>query len=246
MPGMKRKRSSTAFKRNVKKAIFALTETKAKGHSKDDPLTLGNLSSEWQQTSGLNYGSGWHISQGTGPDERIGARITLDRMRIPMYFANMTPEPLLIKAMVVRTPALYNTTGITFVDPIGNAEVFNPNHPWQADYPVNKEFGTVVKQKKFVLAGAVDFGSHLIGARPISFTGNTGIRKLEMGFSYKNKKIFFDEGMDDEIKGMDVYNLIVYVWRLHGDRVPYDANHLNEGLGNLQIRQFHKLYFKDV
>lgn len=243
---VKRRRTTTSFKRNVKKALMQLTETKSVGLPYDVPLTLGTLQSEWYQFHNLM--APFTIPEGTGPNERIGARISLQRMRIPMYLCNQTPEPLLIKVVVFRIDK-EGSNSPEFINPIGEGESFSPGHPWQADYPIGREYGTLVRQKKFVLNGSLDWGSQITGARPLQFTGNSGIKKLEMGFSFNNKKIFFQDGPHapgNDINGIDNYQLFMWVWRLYGDRVPYNANHNAEGLGNLQIRQFHKLSFKDL
>jgi hypothetical protein len=234
------------FRTKVKKALMQMSETKYVGRGLDNQITLGNTSTTWRVQEGvfpLNVQSHMLIHQGTGPNERIGNRITLTGVRIPMYLVNETPEALRIRIMIVKQKTNLSAGAGDFINPLGDSEHFNSGHPWQADFPFNREYGTIVKQRTFTLNGSFDFGS--INHRNQQFTGNSGIKKLDMGFSLRGKKHYFDD-VGGELRNMDQYVQYVYVWRLHKNNIPYTANEDFEGLGNLQIRQFHKVYFKDV
>ena len=239
----------TGFRTKVKKALMDLSETKSIGRVKDDRITLGNTNASWEQFHNVfpdNADLNLRLPEGYGVNERIGQRITLRGIRIPMYICNQTPEPLRVRIIIYKENKVIQGNVPPFINPLGNAEPFNYTHPWQADYAINKEMGTIVKQRTFTLSGSMDWGSVApLHQRPMQFTGNTGIKKVEMGFSFRNKKHFFDQ-IGDEFLNIDQYNQLTFVWRLYGNDVPYLANHLDEGLGNLRIRQFHKVYFKDV
>lgn len=235
------------FRSKVKKALFDMSETKQLGRALDWRLTLGTLNSEWayeQKVFPDNADVNLRLPEGTGVNQRVGNRVTLMGMRIPMYILNQTAEALRVRVVIYKINA-NSATSSPFINPLGNAEDFNYTHPWQSDYAFNKERGTIVKERKFILGGAVDWGSTTSGPRPIQMTGQTGVKRLEMGFSFRAKKQYFDQ-VDDSFRNIDQYEQITFVWRLYGNDVPYLANHLNEGLGNLRIRQFHKVYFKDV
>jgi hypothetical protein len=242
----------TGFKTKVKKALMSMSETKSVGRAFDTSVTLGNTSNTWNWAWSVfpaNGDANMLINEGTGPNERIGNRISLIGVRIPMYLLNQTPEALRIRIIVVKQKTNLPTTGGNeFINPLGNAEPFDAGHPWQADWPYNKEYGFVVKQRTFTLGGSIDWGAGTAGFpghRPIQFTGNTGIKRLEMGFSLKSKKHYFDQH-GGETRNIDQYVQYLYVWRLTQDTIPYELNHNLQALGNFQIKQFHKVYFKDV
>lgn len=247
----RRRYKKASFRSKVKNALMDISETKSIGRVMDDRLTVGNIESEWRLSQPVFPVQDplMIVSEGTGVNDRIGNRITLMGMRIPVYIMNQTAEALRIRVIIIKTNA-NPTAANPFMNPIGLAEPFNYGHPWQADWALNKELGSIVKQRTFTLKGAVDWGS--VGAlhdRLIQHTGNSGVKRLEMGFSLRKKKHHFDnyhENSSGEFKNIDQYVQLVYVWRLFGNDMPYVANHGGEGLGNVRIRQFHKLYFKDV
>jgi hypothetical protein len=245
------------FRSKVKKALMSISETKNIGRVLNQQITIGNFESEWAKNNLIFPDNGdpsmW-IQQGTDANDRIGNRITLQGIRIPMYFVNQSPETLRIRVLIVKHKrsidmAFGAITGTSwFMDPLGNAQGFNQTDPWQADWPFNKEHGTVVKQRTFNLNGSIDWGAiavpPFVHSRAVQFTGNSGMKRLEMGFKLRRKQYFDDIG--GEIRNVDQYSQYVFVWRLHNNTIPYEGSHNGEGLGNLQIKQFHKVYFKDV
>lgn len=243
------------FRSKVKKALMSISETKNVGRAVDNQITLGNLESEWiigNDVWPVNGSPFFDINEGTGPNERIGNRVTFQSIRIPMYITNQTPESLRIRVVILKRKAniqyLPDLTAYKwFINPIGDAEHFSQTHPWQADWPFNRELGTVVKQRTFTLDGAIDWGagtSGFPGHRPIMFTGNRGIKKLEMGVKLGFRHYFDDD--DGQIRNTAQYQQYIFVWRVHNNTIPYELNHNLEGMGNLQVKQFHKVYFKDV
>ncbi|WP_445772239.1 hypothetical protein [Rheinheimera sp.] len=237
-----------SMRTKIKKTLFDLSETKSFGRVIDQRLTLGTLSNTWHSRVAVlpdNGDANMTLPEGTQVNERIGNRITLRGIRIPVYLLNQTPEALRIRVIVYKQSTNVLADPLPFLNPLSEGEAFNYEHPWQADYTFNRELGKIVKQRTFTLAGTLDWGSNEGGVRPIQFTGNTGIKRLEMGFSFKNKQHFFDQA-GDEFRNIDHYKMEVYIWRLYGNDVPYNANHLAEGLGNLRIRQFQKVYYKDI
>lgn len=244
------KRKGT-FKTKVKKALMQMSETKSVGRFIDQSMALGSTSASWVTAAGIfpqNQVADMRIEQGTGPMERIGNRITLTSIRIPMYLVNQTPETLRVRIIVIRQRTNIPGGALReFITPLGESEAFDAGHPWQADWPINKEFGHVVKQRTFNLNGLIDWGAQTTGFpghRPIQFTGNSGVKKVEMGFKL-NRRQYFDDVVGD-IHNIDQYIQYVYVWRLNANTIPYELNHNLEGLGNLHVRQYHKVYFKDV
>lgn len=244
------------FRTKVKKALMSMSETKNVGRALNDQITLGNFESEWVQAHDVfpvNSSNFFQIKEGTGPNERIGNRVTFQSIRIPMYITNQTPESLRIRVIMTKRKAnieyLPNLTAYKwFINPLGESEHFNQTAPWQADWPFNKELGTVVKQRTFTLDGSIDWGSGTAGFpghRPVQFTGNRGIKKLEMGFKLGFRHYFIPETVG-QVHNTHQYQQFVFVWRIHNNTIPYEVNHNLEGVGNLQIKQFHKVYFKDV
>ena len=162
------------FRTKVKKALMSMSETKSVGRFIDQQITLGNTSGSWLAGNAVfpyNAGTQMLINEGTGPNERIGNRITLVGARVPMYFVNETPEAIRIRVMIVKQRTNLGDGGIRqFINPLGESEDFHAGHPWQADWPYNREHGTVVKNRTFTLNGSIDFGS-AIPTRPAQWAG---------------------------------------------------------------------------